>query len=71
MIFSTIGKNFGFYGSNSFNLYFLLIYQIDPGICFDTKKWRFYTYISTGVIMMIFIPRCLENIEWVLRMLPR
>jgi rod shape determining protein RodA len=56
MIFSVIGENFGFIGcAVVILLYFLLIYQMIR-VTFDTKN-EFYAYISTGVIMMILIPR--------------
>lgn len=68
MIFSTIGENFGFIGSTALIfIYFLLIYQMIR-ICFDTKN-EFYTYISTGVIMMILF-HVLENIGMGIGMLP-
>ena len=68
MIFATIGENFGFIGSTALIfIYFLLIYQMIR-ICFDTKN-EFYTYISTGVIMMILF-HVLENIGMGIGMLP-
>ena len=68
MIFSTIAENFGFIGSCILIfLYFLLIYQMIR-VCFDTKN-EFYTYISTGVIMMILF-HVLENIGMSIGLLP-
>lgn len=68
MIFATIGENFGFIGSCILIfIYFLLIYQMIR-ICFDTKN-EFYTYISTGVIMMILF-HVLENIGMGIGLLP-
>lgn len=68
MIFATIGENFGFIGSCALIfIYFLLIYQMIR-ICFDTKN-EFYTYISTGVIMMLLF-HVLENIGMGIGLLP-
>lgn len=68
MIFSTIGENFGFIGG-CFLLfvYFLLIYQMIR-VCFDTKN-EFYTYMTTGVIMMILF-HVLENVGMTIGLLP-
>ncbi|UJF16578.1 rod shape-determining protein RodA [Jeotgalibaca sp. MA1X17-3] len=68
MVFSTIGENFGFIGG-CFLLfvYFLLIYQMIR-VCFDTKN-EFYTYMTTGVIMMILF-HVLENIGMTIGLLP-
>lgn len=68
MIFTTIAENFGFFGSAILILvYFILIYQMIT-IVFDTKN-EFYTYICTGVIMMILF-HVLENIGMNTGLLP-
>lgn len=68
MIFSTIGENFGFIGGAFLILvYFMLIYQMIR-ICLDTKN-IFYTYIATGVIMMIVF-HVFENIGMSIGLLP-
>lgn len=52
MIFTVIGENFGFVGSTIVVfLYFLLIYRMIK-VTFESNN-QLYTYISTGVIMMI------------------
>ncbi|MDN6625665.1 MAG: rod shape-determining protein RodA [Pisciglobus halotolerans] len=68
MIFATIGENFGFVGSAALIfIYFMLVYQMIR-VCFDTKN-IFYTYISTGVIMMIVF-HVFENIGMSIGVLP-
>lgn len=68
MIFSVIGENFGFIGSCVLILlYFLLIYQMIQ-VTFDTKN-EFYSYVSTGVIMMILF-HVFENIGMSVGLLP-
>lgn len=68
MIFSTIGENFGFIGGAFLILvYFMLVYQMIR-ICLDTKN-IFYTYIATGVIMMIVF-HVFENIGMSIGLLP-
>lgn len=68
MIFSTIGENFGFIGGAVLILiYFMLVYQMIR-VCLDTKN-IFYTYISTGVIMMIVF-HVFENVGMSIGLLP-
>lgn len=68
MIFSVIGENFGFVGSAFVVLlYFILIYHM-VRVCFDTNN-EFYTYISTGIIMMILF-HVFENIGANIGLLP-
>ena len=68
MIFTVIGENFGFVGSAFLILlYFLLIYQMIK-VCYDTNN-EFYTYISSGIIMMILF-HVFENIGANIGLLP-
>ena len=68
LIFATIGENFGFLGGTFLiAIYFILIYQMIR-VCFDTKN-EFYTYIATGVIMMILF-HVVENIGMTIGLLP-
>lgn len=68
MIFTVIGENFGFVGSAFvILLYFLLIYQMIK-VCYDTNN-EFYTYISSGIIMMILF-HVFENIGANIGLLP-
>ena len=68
LIFATIGENFGFVGGMLLILiYFALIYQMIR-VCFETQN-EFYTYISTGVIMMIFF-HVVENVGMTIGLLP-
>lgn len=68
MIFSVIGENFGFIGSTLvIVLYFVLIYQMIR-VCLDTNN-EFYTYIATGIIMMILF-HVFENIGASIGLLP-
>lgn len=68
LIFSVIGENFGFIGGCALILlYFYLIFQMVK-ITFDTKN-DFYSYISTGIIMMILF-HVFENIGMSIDLLP-
>lgn len=68
MIFSVIGENFGFVGSAFvILLYFILIYRMIR-VCFDANN-EFYTYIATGIIMMILF-HVFENIGANIGLLP-
>lgn len=68
MIFSVIGENFGLIGGVILVfLYFLLIFNIIK-VTFDTKN-EFYSYISTGIIMMILF-HVFENIGMAMTLLP-
>lgn len=68
MIFATIGENAGLIGTLTvLFVYFALIYQMIR-VCFDTKN-EFYTYISVGVISMIFF-HVFENIGMNIGVLP-
>ncbi|MGM9886050.1 MAG: FtsW/RodA/SpoVE family cell cycle protein [Lactococcus sp.] len=60
MIFTVIGEDFGFVGSTFvILLYFMLIYRMIR-VTFKSNN-QFYTYISTGIIMMILF-HVFENI---------
>lgn len=68
MIFTVIGENFGFVGGAFVILiYFVLIYRMIR-VCFDTNN-EFYTYISSGIIMMILF-HVFENIGANIGLLP-
>lgn len=68
MIFTVIAENFGFVGSVFvIFMYFLLIYRMIR-VCFDTNN-SFYTYIATGIIMMILF-HVFENIGASIGLLP-
>lgn len=68
MIFSVIGENFGFIGACLLILvYFYLLFQMAQ-ISFETKN-DFYSYISTGIIMMILF-HVFENIGMSIDLLP-
>lgn len=68
MIFSIIAENFGFVGSSFVILvYFVLIYQMIR-VCVDTNN-EFFTYVATGVIMMILF-HVFENIGANVGLLP-
>src|SRR5699024_4574645 len=68
MIFATIGENFGFIGGAILIfIYFMLIYQMIR-VCFDIIN-IFYTYIATGVIMMILF-HVFENVGMSIGLLP-
>ncbi|MGX7108635.1 FtsW/RodA/SpoVE family cell cycle protein [Facklamia miroungae] len=67
-IFTTIGENFGFFGSAVILvIYFVLIYQMVQ-TCFETQN-EYYTYISAGVISMILF-HVLENVGMTIGLLP-
>lgn len=68
MVFSVIAESFGFVGSVFLILiYTYLIYQMVK-ITFETKN-NFYSYISTGIIMMILF-HVFENIGMSIDLLP-
>lgn len=68
MIFTVIGENFGFIGGVFvILLYFILIYRMIR-VCFDMNN-EFYTYIATGIIMMILF-HVFENIGSNIGLLP-
>ncbi len=68
MIFTVIAENFGFLGSSVvLGLYLLLIYRM-VRVTFESNN-RFYTYISTGFIMMILF-HIFENIGAAVGILP-
>lgn len=68
MIFSVIGETFGFVGSCALIvLYGYLIFKM-VRITFETKN-TFYSYISTGIIMMILF-HVFENIGMGIDLLP-
>ncbi|WP_280739060.1 MULTISPECIES: FtsW/RodA/SpoVE family cell cycle protein [unclassified Enterococcus] len=68
MIFTVIGENFGFIGGVFvILLYFVLIYRMIR-VCFDMNN-EFYTYIATGIIMMILF-HVFENIGANIGLLP-
>ena len=67
LIFATIGENFGFLGGTFLIAIYLSCYQMIR-VCFDTKN-EFYTYIATGVIMMILF-HVVENIGMTIGLLP-
>ncbi|MDR0614652.1 MAG: FtsW/RodA/SpoVE family cell cycle protein [Lactobacillales bacterium] len=68
MIFTVIGENFGFVGSTLvILLYFLLIYHMVK-ITLESNN-QFYTYIATGLIMMILF-HVFENIGANIGLLP-
>jgi rod shape determining protein RodA len=68
MIFTVIGEDFGFIGSTFvILLYFILIYRMIK-VTFESNS-EFYTYISTGIIMMILF-HVFENIGANIGLLP-
>lgn len=68
MIFSVVGESFGFVGGVALiGIYFVLIVQMVK-ITFSTKK-AFYSYVSTGIIMMILF-HVFENIGMSIDLLP-
>ncbi|MDR1567904.1 MAG: FtsW/RodA/SpoVE family cell cycle protein [Streptococcaceae bacterium] len=68
MIFTVIAENFGFVGSAVvIFLYFMLIYRMIQ-VTYDSNN-EFYSYISTGVIMMILF-HVVENIGATIGLLP-
>ncbi len=68
MIYSVIGETFGFVGSVSVILIYLYLIIQMVKISFDTRN-AFYSYISTGVIMMILF-HVFENIGMSIDLLP-
>lgn len=68
MIFSVVGESFGFVGGVALiGIYFVLIVQMVK-ITFSTKN-AFYSYVSTGIIMMILF-HAFENIGMSIDLLP-
>lgn len=68
MIFTVIGEDFGFVGSAFvILLYFILIYRMIQ-VTFKSNN-QFYTYISTGIIMMILF-HVFENIGAAIGVVP-
>ncbi len=68
MIFTAIAEHFGFLGATFvIFVFFILIFQM-ISVVFDTRN-EFYTYISTGVVMMILF-HVLENIGMNIGLLP-
>lgn len=68
MIFSVVGETFGFVGGVTLiGIYLILIIQMVK-ITFDTKN-AFYSYVSTGIIMMILF-HVFENIGMSIDLLP-
>lgn len=68
MIFSVVGESFGFVGGVALiGIYFVLIVQMVK-ITFSTKN-AFYSYVSTGIIMMILF-HIFENIGMSIDLLP-
>ena len=68
MIFSVVGESFGFVGGVALiGIYFVLIVQMVK-ITFSTKN-AFYSYVSTGIIMMILF-HVFENIGMSIDLLP-
>lgn len=68
MIFTVIAENFGFVGSAVvIFLYFMLIYRMIQ-VTYDSNN-EFYSYISTGIIMMILF-HVVENIGANIGLLP-
>ncbi|QNQ80647.1 FtsW/RodA/SpoVE family cell cycle protein [Lactobacillus sp. PV034] len=68
MVFSVIGETFGFIGCCVIIfIYFYLIFQMVQ-ITFETRN-AFYSYISTGIIMMILF-HVFENIGMGIDLLP-
>ncbi|EFG55724.1 rod shape-determining protein RodA [Lactobacillus amylolyticus] len=68
MIYSVIGETFGFVGSVAVILIYLYLIIQMVKITFDTRN-AFYSYISTGVIMMILF-HVFENIGMSIDLLP-
>ena len=68
MIFTVIAEDFGFVGSAFLIfLYFMLIYRMIR-VTFKSNN-QFYTYISTGIIMMILF-HVFENIGAAIGVVP-
>ncbi|MGQ5709192.1 FtsW/RodA/SpoVE family cell cycle protein [Lactobacillus sp. PSON] len=68
MVYSVIGETFGFVGSVAVILIYLYLIIQMVKIAFDTRN-AFYSYISTGVIMMILF-HVFENIGMSIDLLP-
>jgi rod shape determining protein RodA len=68
MVYSVIGESFGFIGSVAVILLYLYLIVQMVKITFDTKN-VFYSYVSTGVIMMILF-HVFENIGMCIDLLP-
>ncbi|RVU71278.1 MULTISPECIES: FtsW/RodA/SpoVE family cell cycle protein [Lactobacillus] len=68
MVYSVIGETFGFVGSVAVILVYLYLIIQMVKISFDTRN-AFYSYISTGVIMMILF-HVFENIGMSIDLLP-
>lgn len=68
MVYSVIGESFGFVGSVAVILLYLYLIIQMVRITFDTKN-AFYSYVSTGVIMMILF-HVFENIGMSIDLLP-
>lgn len=68
MVYSVIGETFGFVGSVAVILIYLYLIIQMVKISFDTRN-VFYTYIATGVIMMILF-HVFENIGMSIDLLP-
>lgn len=68
MVYSVIGETFGFVGSVCVILIYLYLIIQMVRISFDTRN-AFYSYISTGVIMMILF-HVFENIGMSVDLLP-
>lgn len=68
MVYSVIGETFGFVGSVAVILIYLYLIIQMVKITFDTGN-AFYSYISTGVIMMILF-HVFENIGMSIDLLP-
>src|SRR5699024_9022012 len=68
MVFSVIGENFGFVGCVALILIYLYLIIQMVKISFDTRN-VFYSYIATGVIMMILF-HVFENIGMNIDLLP-
>lgn len=68
MVYSVIGETFGFVGSVAVILIYLYLIIQMVKISFDTRN-AFYTYIATGVIMMILF-HVFENIGMSIDLLP-
>lgn len=68
MVYSVIGESFGFIGSVAVILLYLYLIVQMVRITFDTKN-AFYSYVSTGVIMMILF-HVFENIGMSIDLLP-
>ncbi|MBM9834522.1 FtsW/RodA/SpoVE family cell cycle protein, partial [Enterococcus faecalis] len=68
MIFTVIAEDFGFIGcAVVMTLYLVLIYRMIR-VTFESNN-RFYTYISTGFIMMILF-HIFENVGAAIGILP-